>query len=136
MPDTQPDYTTGLSDFIPLNSFNVNSNKILNDYDNSTKNAFNNNQSAYESKMLDFNKQVQADRVKQNTFNNNMSKINTGINFGMDLLNTWNNFKQLSLQKKEFAFNKDMATKQFNLAKDSYERQKKRSQGIADFYKN
>jgi hypothetical protein len=60
-----------------------------------------------------------------------MNKIQLGIGITKDVLNTWNNFQQLDLQKKEFEFNKKMATKEFALAKDAYDRKVRRGDSIA-----
>lgn len=74
---------------------------------------------------------VEEKALKANEFGANMGTAKFAFSVGTDLLNAWNSFKQLDLQKEAFKFNKDMATKEFNLAKESYDRKKKRSQGIA-----
>lgn len=56
--------------------------------------------------------------------------IGAGLNIAQGLAGLYLGNKQLGLAEDQFAFNKDMATKEYALAKDAYDRNVKRAEGI------
>lgn len=57
--------------------------------------------------------------------------LGTGVQLGLGALNTWGGLEELGLAKDAFNFNKNMAEKEYAMAKDAYDRNVKRSEHVA-----
>lgn len=62
--------------------------------------------------------------------NGTWGNIGAGLNIAQGLAGLYLGNKQLGLAEDQFAFNKDMATKEYDMAKDAYDRNVKRAEGI------
>lgn len=73
--------------------------------------------------------------VPETTFgleNKTWGNIGTGLQLGTGLFNAYTGYKQLGLAEDTFNFNKDMAQKEYAMAKDAYDKQVKRASSIGD----
>jgi len=66
------------------------------------------------------------------SFNGSLQELGAGLGAAQTIAGLWSTWEQNKLAKDSFAFNKQMATKNYNMAKDAYDRRNRRSSNIAD----